>query len=211
MESAFLNSFPPFFTAYILVSYVVLFFFIIVEGEIALIIGGIFVHLGLLSMPVVLLLILVGGAIKMVGGYRLGQYLGRRYPESKVLHYIKRKVYFFLPHFERKPFWSIVLSKFIYGVNNATLLFAGYVKADYKTYILAESLSSAVWLGSMFGLGLFFSSEALSISHSFRNFSLIILLFIIGFMVVQKLISAIIEVAEELLINIKKDSTNGTL
>ncbi len=49
----------------------------------------------------------------------------------------------------------------------------------------------------MFGLGLFFSTKALAISHNFRNFSMLIFLFIVGFIVIQKLISTVIEIAEE--------------
>ena len=197
MHYSFLNPFSSFFTSHILISYCVLFFFIFLEGEIALIIGGIFVHLGILSLWLVILLAVIAALLKMYVGYGFGGYLGRRYPNSGFLKYIERKVYYFLPRFKEKPFWSIVLSKFIYGVNNVTLIFAGYAKANFKTYMRAEILSSTVWLGGMFGLGLFFSSKALQISHSFRNFSLLILLFIVGFTVVQKLITAVIELFEE--------------
>ena len=206
MHYSFLNPFSLFFTSHILISYCVLFFFVFLEGEIALIIGGIFVHLGILSMPVTIVLAIVAAVLKMFAGYHFGAYLGRRYPDSKFLKYIERKVYYYLPRFKEKPFWSIFLSNVLYGVNNATLLFSGYAKARFKTYIQAESLSSLIWLGGMFGLGLFFSSEALQISHSFRNFSLLVLLFIVGFTLVQKLISAVIEVVEEWgIVSRKKD------
>ena len=207
MHYSFLNPFSTFFTSHVLLSYCVLFVFIFIEGEIALIIGGIFVHLGILSMPITIVLAIAGALLKMFAGYQFGSYLGRKYPRSKFLKYIERKVYYFLPRFKEKPFWSIVLSKFIYGVNNATLVFSGYAKANFKTYMQAECLSSAVWLGGMFGLGLFFSQKALEISHNFRNFSLLVLLFIVGFTVIQKLISAAIEMVEEWgLISKKADS-----
>ena len=119
----------------------------------------------------------VAAFCKMFLGYNFGAYLGRKYPDSGFLKYIERKIIYFLPHFREKPFWSIVLSKFIYGVNNAALIFAGYAKANFKTYLKAEMLSSLVWLGAMLWLGLFFSSTALSISHSFDNFILLIILF----------------------------------
>ena len=202
----FFNPFSTFFYQHVLISYSVLFFFIFLEGEIALIIGGIFVHLGILSMPVTIVLIVIAGILKMVVGYRFGAYLGKKYPNSKLLKYFERRVLYFLPRFREKPFWSIVLSKFIYGVNNATLVFAGYIKADFRTYIKAEALSSTVWLGAMFALGLFFSAKAFQISHSFRNFSFLILAFIVGFMVLQRVINFIIEVAEEW--NLKNGADN---
>lgn len=192
-----INPFSTFFYTHVFLSYCVLFFWLVVEGEIALIVGGIFVHLGVLSMGITIALVVVAAALKMVLGYRLGRYLGAKFPSSRLLKYFERRVIFFLPRFREKPFWSVVLSKFIYGVNNAAIVFAGYVRADYKTYLKAETLSSTIWLGAMFGLGLFFSSKALAISHNFRNFSFLILLFIVGFLLLQKVINLIIELAEE--------------
>ena len=194
----FFNPFSTFFYTHILLSYCVLFFFIFLEGEIALIIGGIFVHLGILSLWITILLAVIAAFLKMFAGYGFGSYLGRRYPDSKFFKYIERKILYFLPHFRERPFWSIVLSKFIYGVNNAALLFSGYVHADFKTYMKAEMLSSLVWLGAMFGLGLFFSATAMSISHSFHDLTLAIVLFIVGFMVLHKLLDWVIEAVEDM-------------
>lgn len=193
----FFNPFSTFFTTHVLLSYCVLFFFVFLEGEIALIIGGIFVHLGILSMGITIILTIIAAILKTLSGYYFGAYLGRKWPNSRLLKYFEHKVLYFLPRFKEKPFWSLVLSKFIYGVNNAALVFAGYVRADFSTYAKAEFISSTIWLGGMFGLGLFFSTKALSISHNFRNFSMLVLLFIVGFMIVQKIINLIIEVAEE--------------
>lgn len=193
-----LNPFSTFFYTHVLLSYCVLFFFIFLEGEIALIIGGIFVHLGILSLWVTILLTIIAAFLKMFAGYGFGAYLGRKYPNSKFFKYIERKILYFLPHFREKPFWSIVLSKFIYGVNNAALLFSGYVHADFKIYMKAEMLSSFIWLGAMLGLGLFFSSTALSISSSFHHFSLVLIGFILGFIVLHKIINMVIEYIEDL-------------
>ncbi len=193
-----LNPFSSFFYTHVLLSYCVLFFFIFLEGEIALIIGGIFVHLGILSLWVTILLTIVAAFCKMFAGYGFGAYLGRKYPNSKFFKYIERKILYFLPHFRERPFWSIVLSKFIYGVNNAALLFSGYVQADFGVYMRAEMLSSLVWLGAMFGLGLFFSASALAISHNFHAFSMLIILFVIGFIILHRILNLVIEIVEDL-------------
>ena len=193
-----LNPFSTFFYTHVLLSYCVLFFFIFLEGEIALIIGGIFVHLGILSLWITILLTIIAALLKMFTGYWFGAYLGRKYPHSKFFKYIERKILYFLPHFRERPFWSIVLSKFIYGVNNAALLFAGYVQADFGIYMRAEMLSSLVWLGAMFGLGLFFSASALAISHNFHAFSMLIILFVIGFIILHRILNLVIEIVEDL-------------
>jgi membrane protein DedA with SNARE-associated domain len=202
----FFNPFSAFFYDHVFISYCVLFLFVILEGEIALIIAGVFVHLGILSMPVTIMLIMVGAVLKMVAGYRLGRYLGKKFPDSKLLKYFERRVLYFLPRFREKPFWSIILSKFIYGINNATIIFAGYAKADFRMYMKAELLSSMVWLGVMFSLGFFFSAKALEISHNFRNFSLLVVGFVVGFMVLQRGINFVIELAEEWTLKGKSDT-----
>lgn len=198
IQSLLFNPFSSFFYTHVLLSYCVLFFFIFLEGEIALIIGGIFIHLGILSLWITIPLAIIAAFLKMFTGYAFGAYLGRRYPNSKFLQFIERKILYFLPHFREKPFWSIVLSKCIYGVNNAALLFSGYVHADFRTYMKAEMISSLVWLSIMLGLGLFFSSTALSVSHSLHAFLFLILIFVVGFMVLQRVINFVIETIEDM-------------
>jgi len=193
----FLDPLSSFVTTHGILAYGVLFIGVFWEGEITLIMAGILVHLHVFYFPTTLVVAVLAAVAKTILGYRLGRYLGRVFPRSPILKYLERRVFYFLPRFREQPFWSIVISKFIYGVNNATLVFAGYVGADFRKYCLAEFISSVVWLGGMFGLGLFFSTTALAISHSFRNFSLLVALFILGFMILLKIINLVIEVAEE--------------
>ena len=194
----FLSPFSSFVFVHPILAYGVLFLGVFWEGEISLIMAGILVHLGIFSLPITVSVAIVGAILKTVLGYRLGYYLGQKFPNARALKYFEKKVFYFLPRFRERPFWSIMISKGIYGLNNATLIFAGYVKADFKTYIKAEFISSTVWLGSMFILGVYFSSKALSISHNFRNFSFLVLLFILGFIILQKMISIIIEIVEDI-------------
>ncbi len=197
MMGYFLNLLSTFVETHIVLAYGVLFLAIFWEGEIALIMTGILTHLGVLSLPLAVAVAILAAVSKTVLGYRIGQWLGRRFPRSKLLKFLKRRILHFLPHFRRRPFWSIVVSKFIYGINNATIIFAGYVRADFRKYLVAELVSGTVWFGAMFGLGFFFSTTALSISHNVRSFSLLILLFIIGAMVFFKMINLVIELIEE--------------
>lgn len=178
-------------------AYGALFIGVFWEGEITLIMAGVLTHLNVLSLPITVMVIIVAAIAKTLLGYQLGRYIGKSFPHSPILKYFERKVFYFIPRFREQPFWSIVISKCIYGVNNATLVFAGYVGINFKKYLIAEFISTTVWLGGMFGLGLFFSTTALNISHNFRSFSLIVILFIVGFMILLKVINLIIELIEE--------------
>ena len=201
----FLTHYAGILANHAILLYVALFLGVVWEGELTLIFAGILVTIGTFSLPITLAVALVAAVTKTVGGYKLGRYVGKKFPNSSFLKFLERKVFYFLPRFREQPFWSIVVSKFIYGVNNVTLIFAGYVNADFRTYCLAEGISSFVWLGGMFGLGYFFTGTALSLSHNFRSFSFHIALFVIAFMVIQKIISLVIEVVEEWGIDPKKE------
>ncbi len=82
-------------------------------------------------------------------------------------------------------------------MNHFTLIFSGYSKVNFKTYASAELSSSAIWLTALLSIGYFFSSEAIKISHNFKWFTLLIVAFIIGFVLLQKLASFIYELSEE--------------
>ena len=194
----FLNPFSSFVTVHPLLAYGALFIGVFWEGEFVLITAGILVHLKIFLLWPTIVIAVLAAVAKTLAGYYLGRFLGKVFPKSGLLKYFERRVFYYLPRFKERPFWSIFASKFIYGVNNATLVFSGYVRANFKTYCTAEAISSVIWLGGMFILGNFFSATAQSISHNLRYFTLIILLLVIGFMILQRTLSLIIEILEEI-------------
>ncbi len=178
-------------------AYGALFLGIVWEGELVLVAGGILVHLGVLDLYSVLAIAASAATAKTGLGYYLGVFLRKKFSHSKFLKHLTRKVLYFLPRFKKRPFWSIFISKFIYGVNNIVLVFAGYMRVNFRTYCLAEATSSIIWLGGMFTLGYFASKTALAVSVGVRHYSLLAVAFVVGFFVMQKIISFVIELTEE--------------
>lgn len=170
---------------------------VVIEGEFILIIAGILAHLGGLSLFEVLFFGYVGSVLKTITWYMLGGWLKKRYPDSSLLLYIEKKVLAILPRFKQRPFWSIFVSKFIYGINHFTLIFAGYMNINRKIYFKAEYISSVFWVLGLLMLGFFFSHAAFGISHDIRKFTIVIIGFILGFIILQKIISFIYELVEE--------------
>jgi membrane protein DedA with SNARE-associated domain len=177
-------------------TYLILLFFIVVEGEVTLVITGIFAHLHLLPLPVALMLATFGAAIKTLAGYGIGMALKRYIPENKVFDFIEKRVRMVFPHFSEKPFWSLFFSKFIYGLNHFTIIFAGYIATPWKRYLQAEVISSIVWVIVMFSIGYFFSYAAFGLSHDLRKVAVYILIGIIGFLILQKIVGFVIEFIE---------------
>ena len=178
--------------------YAVMFFGLIFEGEFTLISAGILIHLGILNLPLTLILILAGSFTKTFYCYYLGKLIHEKWSHTKFLKYIENRVHYFFPHFQEKPFWSIFISKFIMWLNFSVIVFSGYSRVKFKTYLKAEILSTVIWAPLLLLLGSFFSFTALHISREIWKFSLIIVLFVVGFILLDKFIGWLFEVFEQL-------------
>lgn len=179
-------------------AYLVIFLVTILEGELIAISAGILILLGALNFWISLLAILAGGLIKTFLGYYIGTLLNTKFNHNKFFQYVEKKVLSVMPHFEQKPFWSIFMSKFLM-VNHVVIIFAGYKKINFKNYVKAEIFSTAIWAVSLLALGYFFSYTAFHISKKLTEFSLVIILFIIGFFLVEKVVSMLYDVFENIL------------
>lgn len=167
---------------------------VIIEGEIIVIFAGIFAYLGSLNIFIAGLATIVGGGIKSVIGYSIGYYLNKYHSHRKFLYNAERRINYFLPRFNSKPFWSIFLSRFlILGIYWFALIFAGYKKIKIKTFIKAEISSLLSWTVVMLSIGYFFGYTAISISKDIRKFFGIILVFFIAFFILEKIVAFIVE------------------
>ncbi len=181
--------------------YGVIFLGLIFEGEFVLIASGILIHLGALSFPFTLVFILLGGFGKTLLGYHVGRAVHNRWHHTKFLKHIERKVSLVMPHFYRKPFWSIFISKFIMGLNHVVIIFSGYLGINYKKYLKAEIISTLIWAPLLLTIGYLFGYTALRVSREIWRFSLVALLLIIGFIIFDKIVSWTYEIFEEFYVN----------
>jgi membrane protein DedA with SNARE-associated domain len=167
---------------------------ILLEGEIVVIIAGIFSHLGSLNLYYVIIFILIGGVIKSFIGYNFGSYLQKHHSHRRFLCQAESRVNYFLPNYKERPFISIFLSRFlILSMHLFSIIFAGYKKVKVSTFIKAEMSSLFVWSMTMLSIGYFFSYTALSISKDIRNFLGIMLIFFLMFFVLEKIITFAVE------------------
>lgn len=180
-----------------LIAYLFIFFGILIEGELVLIATGVLAHVGVLPAYPTLFIGFLGAIGKTALGYYTGSLLGQHFPHNLILKYSEHKVLSLLPRFRERPFWSIFISKFVYGINNLVIIFAGYTKAQFKIYIKAEILSTAIWVPLIFSLGYFFSHTAFSITRDIKKSVVFILVFLILFMIFEKVITGIISLIEE--------------
>jgi len=178
-------------------AYLFIFVGLIFEGEFFIIFSGILAHIGALNFFYTLAFILLGGFTKTLLGYQIGRLIHDKWHEAKFLKHIEKRVQNVMPRFKEKPFWSIFVSKFIMGLNHVVIIYAGFLKVDYKKYLKAEIFSTVIWAPLLLYIGYLFGYTALSISKEIWKFSLIVLLLVIGFILLDKLTGKIYELFEE--------------
>lgn len=174
-----------------ILAYAIIFLGLIFEGEVIVITTGVLCSLGALDFTLSLILIFAGSFVKTFALYYIGEVMNTKFSHSKFFQYLERRVFYFMPRFKQKPFWSIFLSKFIMGTNYLVILFSGYNKINLKTFIKAEALSTVIWAPVLLSLGFFFSQTAISISKEMGKFSLIIFGLVIVFLLFDKIMSSL--------------------
>lgn len=178
-------------------AYTLIFFGLIFEGEFILICTGILIHLEAVNVPAVLLAVLAGCAVKTFYCYYLGMVIARRWSKTRFFRFIDRRVHYLMPNFRKNPFWSIFLSKFIMWLNFSVIVYAGYRRTKWSTYLKAEALSTAIWAPALLAIGYFFSFAAIHMSREAGRFLLIVLGFTVAFLVLDRLVGMVYEIFEE--------------
>lgn len=183
---------------YDIFAYLLIWLGVVLEGEIVVILAGIFSHLGSLNFFLCLFFTVLGGVTKSIVAYLIGMHLKDKHSHRNFLKRIENRINYFFPLFTTKPFLSIFVSRFfILGLNWFTLIFSGYSSVDKKTYFKAELSSLIVWSVAVLSLGYFFSYTALSVSRDIRKFLGIILICFIGFFILQKIIAFVIDMIND--------------
>ncbi len=177
--------------------YCVMFLGLIIEGEFILISSGVFLHLGALDSYYSFLFMFLGVFSKTFLGYAIGLFINKNFYGNKFLDYIAKRILKLMPSFREKPFRSIFISKFIIGFNNIVVIFSGYEKVNFKTYLKAEFLSTIIWAPILVMIGYFFSYTAISASHELWHFSLIVLALVVIFIVFDNLLGQIYQFISE--------------
>ncbi len=179
------------------IAYILITVGMILEGEIVVIMAGIFAHLGSINIVIVVISIFIGGGIKALLGYKIGSYLQNHHSHSPFLCKVEERVNRFFPYFKENPYWSVFLARFlILSLYSFVLIFAGYKKISVRTFIKAEISSLILWSAVMLSLGYLFSYAALSFSRHISNFIGMVFIFFIGFFILEKVVSFFVRLIE---------------
>ncbi|MFZ2831748.1 MAG: DedA family protein [Minisyncoccia bacterium] len=169
--------------------YLALFLAMLFEGETVLILAGMLAALGALDAGDVLWVAFVGIVLGNMIWYTFGSRLKDALFAQKTIRWAEKAITFFLPRFREKPFNSIFFSKFIYGANRATVIMSGALRVPFQLFFKAELLASIIWVGIYFEVGYLLGDTAVKMTHRLSRLALIALLFVIGFILLQKFLT----------------------
>ncbi len=124
------------------------------EGEAAVIAGGVLAHKGLLSLP---LAMLAAG----LGSYTADQawfYAGRRFRDHRWIMAARAKPAFAraVAAFERHPTGFIFAFRFLYGLRTVSPIAIGSTQVSPRLFAIVNAASAACWAMLFTGLGYVF-------------------------------------------------------
>ncbi len=193
MENLTIEHIIPFVETHRYAGYFLLFIAMVLEGEVFLIIAAMLAHLGVFDISDVVLISTLGVILGNILWYYLGYKLSGKSFAKKIIIRAEKIVIYLLPHFREKPFKSIFFSKFIYGANRATVVVAGVLGVRFSLFMRAEVLASIVWVVLYATIGYLFGYAAFQMTHKVGYFALLILIFVVGFIFLQKFITGYYE------------------
>jgi membrane protein DedA with SNARE-associated domain len=171
--------------------YVALFLGMILEGDLILFAAGFLSQQGVFTLPIMLSVAFVGVLFGDALWYRAGVLLKVRAKRVEVL--VGKIARPFDYHLEKRPFRTIFISKFIYGLHHAILMRAGMLHIPFRKYLKIDIVSTLIWGAVVAGLGYFSSISFTENRHELRSVEIKLLLGILAFFVISEVISKILK------------------
>jgi len=161
-----------------ILSYIIIFFSIFVEGEILLILAGVLSHKGYLDIFDVIVIAFVGAVLHDLFYWSIGKKLAKTHRKKFWLINLE-KIYAFL---EKRRFNSglyIFISKFAWNLNRVILVASGYLKLSAKELLRYSIPASFIWAVVFVSAGYVFAFETDILKKDLKTAAL----FVAGFLV----------------------------
>lgn len=167
--------------------YLIIFFGVMVEGDIVLFIAYFLSHNGFFDVGDLTVIALVGSLVGDLGWYAIG------YKRFKFLNWVYLPVERITSHFDKqltsRLLRIITLSKFTYGIHHALLIRCGMLRITIRDYLKDDLFGTVIWLAVIGSLGYFSGLYFSSVWHYLRYTEIGLLLALVVFLVVSNLIS----------------------
>ena len=121
--------------------------------------------------------------------YSFTRYLSRSRTEKKFYHGLRNKTLFkFVKHIEKRNyFWTLFISKFVYGTRILSIIYVAHRESNIIKFIKNNLLATALWITVIIPIG-FLAGKGFSELFLFlRGFEKILLIVIIVFVILKLL------------------------
>lgn len=133
------------------------------EGDGVLFATGYLTYQGLYQPVCMFLTVWVGTTMGDLLWYALGRHLEGKH--NFIVNWLKNITRPLGPHLESRPFRTLFLSKFVYGVNHALLAKAGSMGFPKKKLFIYNLIAIFLWVVIIGGLGYISSASVRSVRH----------------------------------------------
>jgi len=154
MESLLIN----FSETHRIISYLIIFFSIFIEGEVILLLAGVLGHKELLGIPQIITIASVAAIIHDLVYWSIGRRLAGS-NKQKIWCFNLKKIRRVLEKLRGNNGLYIFVSKFAWNLNRIILISSDYLKIPLRVLLRYSLPASLIWSITLVSLGYFFASE----------------------------------------------------
>lgn len=171
-------------------SYLVLFFGVVIEGEIFPLSAGFLVSTGQMELFTALAVTFVGTVLGDMLFFAAARRWGRRVVEKCGWFLFVRRTHidWLEKLFERDGKKTLFVTKFIYTFGHSSIVIAGIARMKWREFLKVDIPSSVLWACLFVFLGKIFGNSFWLVAGTFRNIGLAILAAVGTLIVVQILL-----------------------
>jgi len=149
-----------------------------IEGESALIFGGMFAAAGILNTWMVIVTAASGAFMGHLFFFWLGRWRGERIINA--FPSIKRHVPKANMVLDKYAHWSIFLFQYLYGTRLAAAILFGTSSISFKRFFLLQIINCLIWATVIYSTGHFLGLAAMQLLHEFGIWGLVVALVVVA-------------------------------
>lgn len=181
-----------FFESHRFISYLIIFFPIFVEGEIILLLAGVFSHKGYLDVFDVMAIAAFGAFLHDIFYWSIGEKLSKS-GKKRFLFVDLEKIGNFLEKSSFSPGCLVFISKFAWTLNRIVLITYGRMKIPFKKLWRYSAAAAISWSILLVSLGYLFASKTDVLKKNFKTAALLLVGFIVGVVILENILAKTIK------------------
>jgi membrane protein DedA with SNARE-associated domain len=159
----------------------------VLEGDGILFVAGYLAHQNIYNVWILFLSIWLGTTVGDLAWYELGRFLDGK--NGRVVRWLKKATDPLGPHLKSRTFHTLFLSKFIYGINHASVAKMGSMRIPVHRVLAYNLAATGAWVVLVGGLGFLGSASFTSMRHYVHYTELGLLLTLLLFLSAERLVS----------------------